>query len=81
MKTTVEVSDELMREVKLLAAQRGTSVRSLLEEALRKLLEEHRHRRVGAIRDASVDGGWMNPEYAQGGWEAVRDAIYEGRGT
>lgn len=81
MKTTVEISDELMREVKLLAAQRGMPVRSLLEEALRKLLDEHRQRPVGAIRDASVDGGWMNPEYAQGGWEAIRNAVYEGRGA
>jgi hypothetical protein len=29
------------------------------------------------LRDASVDGNGMNPEFA-GSWDAVRGAVYEG---
>jgi hypothetical protein len=41
MKTTVEISDELHRQVRQVARERGESMRSLLEEALRRLLDDH----------------------------------------
>ena len=41
MKTTVEISDELLREVKRVAHERGESMRSVLEEALRRYLDDH----------------------------------------
>jgi len=39
MKTTVEISDALLEAAKAEAAQRGTTLRSLLEEGLRRVLE------------------------------------------
>jgi hypothetical protein len=42
MKTTVEISDELLLQVKQVAGERNESMRSLLEEALRRFLEEYR---------------------------------------
>lgn len=38
MKTTLVLNDDLYREAKIVAAQRGVSVASVVEEALRLLL-------------------------------------------
>jgi Bacterial antitoxin of type II TA system, VapB len=38
MKTTVEINDALLTEVRRLAERRGETMRSLLEEALRRLI-------------------------------------------
>ena len=41
MKTTVEISDELLLQVKQVARERNEPMRSLLEEALRRLLDDY----------------------------------------
>jgi hypothetical protein len=38
MKTTVEMPDDLYRDVKIEAARRGTSVKELIEQGLRSVL-------------------------------------------
>jgi len=42
MKTTIELSDTLMREMKELANQRKTTMRSIIEAALRLYLEKQK---------------------------------------
>jgi len=41
MKTTVEIGDELMTRVRQLARERNETMRSLLEEALRRLIDDY----------------------------------------
>ena len=41
MKTTVEIGDELMKRVRQLARERNEPMRSLLEEALRRLIDDY----------------------------------------
>ncbi|HSU34821.1 MAG TPA: hypothetical protein VLJ88_04100 [Propionibacteriaceae bacterium] len=41
MKTTVEIGDELMTRVRQLARERNEPMRSLLEEALRRLIDDY----------------------------------------
>ena len=41
MKTTVDLPDELLREVQQVARAEGTTMRSLLEEGLRAVLARH----------------------------------------
>jgi hypothetical protein len=41
MKTTVEINDALMSDVRRVAARRGETMRSLLEEALRRLIADY----------------------------------------
>jgi predicted transcriptional regulator len=48
MRTTVRLDDELLRETKSVAARRGTTLTSVLEEALREWLARHRRGRRGA---------------------------------
>ena len=41
MKTTVEISDELLLQVKRIARERNEPMRTLLEEALRRFLDDY----------------------------------------
>ncbi len=43
MKTTVDISDNLFREAKKLAAEDGTSFKVLVECALRRMLDDGKH--------------------------------------
>jgi hypothetical protein len=80
MKTTVQISDPLFASAKDVARADGTTLAALVEEGLRKVVAERsRKARPFTLEDASVAGRGINPEFA-GGWEAVRDAAYAGRG-
>jgi len=75
-KTTVELSDDLARRAKALAARRGTTLRALIEQGLRNALREERGSKAFKLRDASVGGKGLKEEFAKGGWPKIRDAIY-----
>jgi predicted transcriptional regulator len=81
MKTTIEISHALFGELKRVASEQRRTMRSLLEEGLRTVLDEHRAQpQPRGIRDARYGAGGLNPEFEAGGWDTIRDAIYEGRG-
>lgn len=77
MKTTVELPDALVHEAKQLAAREGTTLRALVERGLRDLLRSRRARPDFRLRDASVDGRGLAPEFRSAGWDAIRDAAYD----
>ena len=81
MKTTVEISDPLFTEARSLAASEDTTLRALIEEGLRRLLEERRARSDFVLRRATFGGRGLRPEIREGSWERIRDLIYEGRGA
>jgi hypothetical protein len=82
MKTTIEISTPLLRRAKRLASREGITLRSLVEEGLQKTLKIREHATPAVLPPLLVVGGrGMNPEFAQGGWDKIRDAIYEGRGA
>lgn len=81
MKTTIEIADPLLAEAKRTAASEHTTVRALVEEGLQRVLAERRKRAAFKLRDASYRGKeGIRPEF-EGDWDAIRDAIYEGRGA
>jgi hypothetical protein len=80
-KTTIELSDDLARKAKALAARRGTTLRALIEQALRNSLREERSSTQFELQDASVGGKGLQPEFVRGGWPRIRDAIYSGDGS
>jgi hypothetical protein len=80
MKTTVEIVDPLLAEAKRVAAREGTTVRALIEEGLRRVLEERQATERFVLRRASFGGNGLHPEVSEGSWERTRDLIYEGRG-
>jgi hypothetical protein len=75
MKTSFDISEPLLREVKLLAKQRGTTTKSLVEQALIKLLAEAETASSYQLPDLSVPGDFT-PEFKHATWEQIRDEIY-----
>ena len=81
MKTTIEISDPLLRRAKRLAVKRGITLRAVIEDALRMELAASEVRPVGAsIRTHTFGGRGLRPGLAWGDWGAVRSLAYEGRG-
>lgn len=78
MKTSLDIAEPLWLEVKQLARQRGTTTRSLVEQALARLIAEAADDRTTAfrLRDVSFGTGGVTAEFADAGWDQVRDAIY-----
>ncbi len=81
MKTTIEISDALLGRARQLAQAEGRSVRSLVEEGLTKVLDEHRARPPFLLRDASVDGDGLRPEAVGLSFQEILELSYEGRGA
>ncbi|MCM3877184.1 MAG: hypothetical protein NEA02_12290, partial [Thermoanaerobaculia bacterium] len=80
MKTTVEISDPLMREARAAAVREGRTLRSLLEEGLREVLAGRRRKGRFRLRDGSFKGKGVQPGVDLSNWDQIRSLIYEGRG-
>ena len=80
MKTTIEISEKLLRSAKKYAAEKGLSLKSVIEFALRNVLENNRRPVKFKLKDGSVSGKGVSQSFAEGGWEKVRNEIYKGRG-
>ena len=80
MKTTIEISDAVLEEAKKVAVREGVTLRSLVEEGLRRILSERDSSHRFKIRDASYKGKGLRPEVEDGSWERIRELIYDGRG-
>ena len=80
MKTTIEISDDLAREAKAHAARENITLRELFERGLRMAIKVDREAVGFRLRDASVEGHGLTPEFQGADWARIREAIYEGRG-
>ena len=81
MKTTVEIADRLLREVRKLAAREGVTLRALVERGLRCVVAEAGHRAPFKLRQASFNGRGRRPELRDAPWDVLRDLTYRDRGT
>jgi hypothetical protein len=52
----------------------------LIEEGLRKVIEERKHRQQFKLRKATFKGDGLQGEMADASWDKIREKIYEGRG-
>jgi hypothetical protein len=80
MKTTLDISDPLLREARKIAARERTTLRALVEQGLRRILAEKTRKPTFRLRKASFKGRGLRPEIADAGWDRLRDLAYEGRG-
>ena len=79
MKTTIDIADALLARAKRIAARDRTTIKALVEESLRRVLKERECARRFDFRPVTFGGQGLQPGMED--WDAVRDAIYEGRGT
>jgi len=81
MKTTIDIADPVLADAKAVAAREGTTLRELVESALRHELAARSARKPFKLRDASVGGSGLTPEFRGKSMQEIIDASYEGRGT
>jgi len=81
MKTTIELPEALFDKAKRHARKHKTTLKALIEQGLRQVLATKPDQAHFKLRDASVSGKGLNPEFRDAGWEQVRDAVYPGQGA
>jgi hypothetical protein len=80
MKVTVRIPDTLLIQAKDLTRRDGTTLAALVVEGLRRVVKARSaHAGRFELRDASFGGKGVRPEFAAG-WDAMKAALYEGRG-
>ncbi|MYB17849.1 MAG: DUF2191 domain-containing protein [Holophagales bacterium] len=80
MKTRIEIAEVLARVAKAHASREGITLQELCERGLRMAMRADRENDRFVLRDASVGGHGLEPEFQGADWARVRAAIYEGRG-
>lgn len=81
MKTTIEISDTLLRRAKKLATKRGTTLKAVIEDALRAELAAAETGAGGtSVRTHTFGGRGLRPGLAWDDWATIRSLAYEGRG-
>ena len=80
MKTTVEISDALLRDAREAAARQGITLRALIERGLRNVIAEPKPAPF-KLRHASFKGRGLQPELRGAGWDALRALAYAERGA
>ena len=81
MKTTVEISDPLLREVRELAVREGVTLRTLVERGLHHVVAETKRGPPFRLRRASFKGKGWQAELGEPSWEVLRDLAYKDRGA
>ncbi len=77
MKTTVDLPAPLLKRAKRLAAKRGTTLKSLLEFGLRRILDEEQAEPF-QLRRVTYKGQGSDAQNQS--WDAIAEQIYRGRG-
>lgn len=81
MKTTIEIPDSILDRLRRRALRERTTLRALVQAALRQFLGEGRG--GGGqfrLKDGSVPGQGPAPGVREGDWGRAADLSYEGRG-
>jgi hypothetical protein len=74
MKTTIDIAEAVLKEAKLIAAREGTTLRSLVEEGLRRVVED-RAKSGLRLRDASYGSGGGVPGVDPDDWMSIKHLV------
>lgn len=80
MKTTIDIYDSLLEEVRQQASREKTSVKALVEEGLRKLMADRKQKTDFRLRKTTFKGRGLQAHIADASWEQIREIAYKGRG-
>jgi predicted transcriptional regulator len=81
MKTTIQIPDSLLKELRKLANEENTTLKSLMEEGLRRIISERKRRGKFKLRKATFRGTGLQAGLEGASWDRIRDLSYEGRGA
>ena len=77
MKTTVDISDQLLREARKVAAREGSTLRSLIEAGLLRVLADKKRKGQFRLRLVTAGGHGLRSELRDANWDDIRDLSYE----
>lgn len=80
MKTTIEITDPLLRKARKLATREGVTLRTLVERGLSRVVNDTKKPGSFKLRRAAFKGRGLQAELRDTSWEAIREAAYEGHG-
>ena len=80
MKTTIELPDELLDQLRRVARQEGSTLRRLVEEGLQRCLKARRTATRRELDFPSYGGNGLTPEFQGAPWSRLRDEIYQNQG-
>jgi hypothetical protein len=81
MKTTLDISDNILKRAKRLAGKESLTLRSLVEEGLELAMAKRAKTGGYRCRPVTYAGKGLSDEYRDAGWNRIRDAAYKGRGS
>ena len=76
MKTTIEIADDLLVRAKREARRQRTTLRAVVEEALRQRLADRAPAGGFRLKRHPARGTGVVAPLAEGDWPAIRDLIY-----
>jgi hypothetical protein len=76
MKTTLEIQDALLERAKRHAKRVQRPLRAIVEEGLRRVLDEHSTHEAYVLPDASVGDHRASDPLEQLSWQDLRAEIY-----
>ena len=81
MKTTIEINDALLAAARRAAADQNTTLRTIVEVALRRYLETTGGSQARPrLRRCTFRGRGLQPGISETDWSTIRERAYEGRG-
>jgi hypothetical protein len=76
MKTTVDIAESMLKQAKLIAAREGTTLRSLVEEGLRHVIDERAKAKSGfRLRDMRFHGDGGVPGVDPDDWMSIKHIV------
>ena len=81
MKTTIQIPDNLYKEMRKLAQREQRTIKAIVEESLRRTISERQRRGRFRLRKATFKGNGLQPHLAGASWDQTLHVSYEGRGA
>lgn len=82
MRTSIDIPDGLLARAKRLAEARGTTLREVVLDGLRAIIEQTPRRPPSfRLKDGSFGEGGLAEGLHESDWDRIRDLAYEGRGS
>ncbi len=76
VKTTVDIAEAMLREAKLIAAREGTTLKALVDEGLRHVIEERSRQKTGfRLRDVRYGDSLGAPGIDPNDWMSIKHLV------
>ncbi|MBI5487919.1 MAG: DUF2191 domain-containing protein [Deltaproteobacteria bacterium] len=82
MKTTIDIPDPLLQQIRKMASERKTTIRAIIEAALREQVARGKRPKTRFhLETPSFGGEGLQPGLSWDDWSTITDLSYEGRGS